>query len=566
LLKKYSNNFCLAPTTTVCSISCQNGFRDEESGNCRCCDFDAYPKYLEYATSLEKTRAEYDKTGSGDIKIEAKIIECQDTLDQLRQNVLDNCGNKTVNLDTYFFSIRADLLDLQFQVTEFASSLVPNSNCDSRPKCSAALPQRNYKDCTCFCPVKCNSTADQVFIRPKCECQFFANYSEIIAKKAEVQSLITQLSQVLRQTDFMVKFRQDLMNEVTKYRNFIAELETNWNKTTIQVKEKKVLDLFTFTGQVMNRVKSFIGSGPCRKACPKYNVVYSKDCTCYTTTEIKQFFTRFNNYLSTESSIINFDFKNKTADDTYWTQRSREVRDLAVKFNTAVTDNILTTQQQSEMVTQFIALADKLAVDWKAYQDSLKNPSPKCTITTCSGDTVKNCATCQCVPITSFNDLNTRVANGVDALLTSIETLSVLDETQKQILRNNANLIKNGRTALNTYTADFCSNLDETYTQLRTLELVGWFDKLAADIKAIKDTKVTKVCNLACPNSIWKYDPTACKCDCSKTCIVGVEVFDSYNCLCSKKTSCAKTQTLCDATNQLLDYANCLCKSKPVKK
>lgn len=477
-----------------------------------------------------------------------------------------NCGNPSVLfLEDFFKSIKEDLDILQFQVTEFASSLVPNSACDSKKPCSEASPQRNYKDCSCFCPVKCNATADQVFIRPKCECQFFANYSEIIAKRTEVQYTITQVSQVLRQTDVVEKFRQDLMNEVAKYNNYKTELETNWNRTTLSAKEKKVLDLFTFTTQVVNRVKGFIGSGPCKKACPKNNVVYSKDCTCYTTAEIKEFFTRFNSYLSTESAIINFNFKNNTADDAKWTERAREVRDLAVKFNTAVTDTILTTQQQSEMVTQFTLVAKKLADDWKNYKDSLINPPTKCTIS-CSGDTVKNCATCKCAPIIGFNDLNTRVANGVDALLASIETLSVLDESQKQILRNNANLIKNGRTALNTYTTDYCSNLDETFTQLRCLELIGWFNKLSSDIQAIKETKSTKVCNLACPNSFWKYDPSACTCECMKTCVVGVEVFDAYNCLCSKKTSCAKTQTLCDATNQLLDYAKCECKSRPVKK
>jgi hypothetical protein len=479
---------------------------------------------------------------------------------------LDNCG-KNIDLEKYFIQIKADLVKLQFQVNEFASSLVPTTNCDSKPPCTIASPQRNYKDCTCFCPVKCNSTDDQVFIRPKCECQFLANYSDIIAKRKECQNLITELSQVLRETETVIKYRQELMDEVTKYSRFISECENQWNKTSLAVKEAKILELFSYTETIIIKCKNFIGTGPCGKPCPRSNVIFVKDCTCYTTTQIKLFFSKWNSFLATESSIINYNFKNRTEDDAYWTGRSKEVRELAVKFYAAVTENKLTTQEETDIVTEFTAVCDKLIADWKAYLDSFKTaPTPKCAIT-CSGDTVKNCALCQCSPVNGFNDLNTRVADGIAQLLADIETLDALDESQKKILRNNANSIKNGRESLNSYTVEYCSNLDESFTQLRCLELIGWYDKLAADIKLIKGQQSTKVCNLACPNSIWKYDPNACTCDCSVSgCLSGIEVFDPYNCLCAKKTSCTKAQSDCDATNQLLDYSKCECKAKPVKK
>jgi hypothetical protein len=240
---------------------------------------------------------------------------------------------------------------------------------------------------------------------------------------------------------------------------------------------------------------------------------------------------------------------------------------LAEKFYTAASENLFTSEEQAQIVSSFISLADKLSADWKAYLESSRPTlAPKCSIT-CSGDTVKNCALCQCSPVSGFNDLNTKVADGIAGLLANVETLDALDESQKKILRNNANSIKNGRESLNSYTVEYCSNLDESFTQLRTLELNGWYDKLAADIKLIKDQQSTKVCNLACPNSIWKYDPTVCSCECIvKDCVHGIEVFDSYNCFCCKKTSCSKISSDCDATNQLLDYSKCECKDKPVSK
>lgn len=467
----------------------------------------------------------------------------------------------------YFLSIKSDLLSLTASVKLFVSSLVPNTKCDNAKACTIALPLRRYTDCACICPVKCNSTASYIFDRRNCACQYCEGYSKVFETRTLVQRTITEITQILRETETVVNLREELNTIVSRCSSLISTFEINYANSTTEEKIKLIEKLVADTKTVIVKCDTFKGQGPCNnKPCPRYNVIYKPDCTCYTTIQITEFVKKFSAEVTIENQVYSFNFRGNKTTEKYWEDKAKVIREYAAKFYGQIIENKLTTKQEEDVVITYTSMCDSFNAEWKAYQDSTRGTTKAPCSIPCSGDNVRNCATCTCSKIEGFNDLNTIVANGIAGLRLQIDDPAI-PANVKDDLRANADSIKKGRDDLLAYIAEFCSNLDEKYVQLRCIELNGWYQKLQSDIEVLKNLSATKICPLSCPSSKYVYDPVACTCECTITgCSANIEVPDPYNCYCAKKSTCAVTEAACTADgNKILDYTNCVCKPKPVK-
>lgn len=550
-------------TAPKCEITCSKGFADTTDGFCRCCEFVEYPKFTDLRKQLDDLIAEFDSTGSADALIDARIQAIEDKLQAINDYVLENCGAPlSAAISAQFVIIGGDIKQLGVSVEEFKISLVPNSSCDSKPPCSARLPQRKYTDCSCFCPVICNATADFVTLRDICACQYFEGYSDLIELRTQIQRIITEVSYSFWNTETASTIIKELTTELTNVNVGISGFENRWSTTTLEQKQITMETIITRASGVLETANTFIISGPCGKTCTRPRVNKATDCTCYVTKPISDFFRSFASFSSIETQIRGYNFRGNTTTQKYFTEWAARIRAEGAEFYRKVTESVFDIPTQTILVNNFINHANELSAAWKAFTLGLVVTTTKCNVA-CSGDSIKNCGTCSCAPIQQWTELNTDVLNGLPGITADIESLAI-DESDKITLRKNVKTISDGIVGLKQYVIDFCGNLDEKYVQLLCLELVGFYNKLKSDIAAIENPTFVKICTISCPNSLWVYDADACKCSCSiKNCVVGSETFDPYNCICAKKTTCALTTSSCTGLTPLLDYSNCVCKKNP---
>jgi hypothetical protein len=543
--------------------------------DCRCCDFDGYTRYKDLFDQLEKLKKDFEDVGAANSVIEAKITQLDAKLKEIADYVLEKCDNSPIPfMNANFDYVNTELVKLRVDVSAFKSDLTPNSSCNSKPNCTIANPQRNYKDCSCFCPVKCNNTANEISISGKCQCQIFNGTAKIIEVRNQCQTLLNELNYVLTDIVTSDTIYQELLTQISGCNSLIAQFSGKWNETTMEQKLVKYETLILNVQVSIQKCKDFLGNGPCKgkPTCtrPKVIIVKSLNCTCYTTTVINSFYKTYSSYLSYSSKWKSYNWKNLTSYQVYFSDWLKKIRAMSTSFYTQITEQVFTASLQNSSYVTLTTEQQNYQKEWDAFIANQTKPTtapvPKCNITSCSGDTVKNCDTCKCVAVDGWSSLITTILNGVPALLAKINAFTSDDITadSKATLISNANFMKNKILSLKNYTVDYCFNLDESYVKLACLEYSGFNVKLEADIKTIENPSVSTVCKVSCPNSKWTYDPLACKCSCSITncAATTTESFDPYNCLCVKKTTCAKVPADCPAT-QLLDYSKCECKDRP---
>lgn len=556
--------FSTAPPSPVCAISCPNGLL--KTSECKCCDYTDHSKYNQFFAKLEKLKEDFDKTGTTDDKLEKNINEAETKLAEIKTHVLGNCKQSDdAFISDIFIEVRSELIDLQVKVDVIRSSLMPNSNCDSKTPCTFKAPKRNYKTCRCFCPLRCNATVGSIKNLGKCECEYLEDYPKIIVIRKQCDEKITKLSYAFREVETVNGLTKDLSDVKDSVEKTINGFKMSWDKTTIEMKKMTIENIVATARSVFKKSDAFINSGHCGETCTLPKLQSPTNCTCYTTTAIKLFLGSYKKFLSTESKIRKQNFKGDSVNQKYYFDWATNLKKEANSFHSKVTESIFDVKAQSDLLTSWIKNCVSFDASWKQFSDSKKNSTttrPTCSVT-CLGDNIKNCLTCKCLPIKSWADLNTKVYNGIDDEVRKIDKL-IIDASDKKILKGNAEYIKKEIESLQNYTDVSCGNLDETYVQLLCLELVGFDLKLKSDIKAIENMKVQKACNVKCPNSAWKYDPLECSCRCNVSdCLKSTDAIDPYNCLCVKKSDCKITQSECYKTGQLLNYSKCKCMDKP---
>lgn len=535
-----------------------------ELSRCKCCEFADYNKYVEYIATLDKLEKDFNDANTANDAIEDKIRELRDRLKVIQEYVLKNCDTPdNAFISDSFVYVSTELIRLATQVEAFKSILVPSAICEQRPPCAASTPTRNNKDCSCFCAVKCDAMAGQVLDKQICVCQNLENYQGLIDVKVSTQRMITELSSILVESSVLTQLISELTTLQTDIARANGQIQGSWARTTTETKIKVIEDLITRSKALQERSKSFMETIPCQ-SCVRPKVPKAVDCSCYTTQAITLFFRQFTIFSSIETRIKNFNFKGDSGKQSYFLNAAAQLRSEANAFIKKVTESVFDQASQSALLSPWSKKVDAFDLEWKAYsasQAASTTAAPVCTIS-CSGDNVKNCGTCTCDPVANWVELNTNIYNSIDATIAKIATLST-SAANKKTLTDNANYIKSKIDELRLYISDFCGALDIKYVRLLCLELSGFNNKLNGDITAIQDPKFISVCNVSCPNSKWVYDALACSCKCDVfNCAQATEVVDPYNCNCAQKSSCAKTQVDCDATKQLLDYANCICRDK----
>jgi hypothetical protein len=144
-------------------------------------------------------------------------------------------------------------------------------------------------------------------------------------------------------------------------------------------------------------------------------------------------------------------------------------------------------------------------------------------------------------------------------ILAEIESLSA-DEVLKTRLRENANTLKSGVTEAKSDVAENCDGLNVTAVIEATNRLTTMYSQIKGQIIEVRNSVSSRQCSVSCPNARWVLDQCQCRC-LFFTCNSITEAIDPYNCQCSAKSSCKKTQSECASQGMFLDYSACECKS-----
>ena len=477
--------------------------------------------------------------------------------------MIKNCGSSsTIYISAQFIIILRDIKALKINVDDFNRSFVYDPKCDNSPACTVKTPTRTYTDCKCVCTVRCNAADNFVTLRDRCQCSVLEGFSRLIDAKAEIQKVFAEQSYNFNDAESVSTLLKELNVELINANTAIGNYENKWDTTTMEQKHFVLEATIAKIRSAIEKSKKNIVSGVCPTQCTRPQVIRVSDCTCYTTTPITDFFKKFPIFAATETKIRSFDFKLDIETQKSFYEWALRIRKEASEFYKKATEHVFDVSSQTLLYDEFVKHIDELNEVWKTYSNSMIVTTTKCSVV-CTGDTVKNCAKCSCIPAKGWTELNTVVLNRVNGYLEEIELLdiNIADETT---LTKNANKIKTGINELKAHFIDYCGNLDESHIALRIFEILGWTNKLKSDIEAAKLPQFVQVCASTCPTSLWAYNALACKCTCEiKECVVGAQIFDPYNCLCAKISTCALTSSSCTGLSPVLDYSSCLCKKKP---
>lgn len=308
--------------------------------------------------------------------------------------------------------------------------------------------------------------------------------------------------------------------------------------------------------------------GTCKTTC-KSNNVQVKNCSCYTTTQVTQYFSNITTFNTLEASILTYTGKGNASDLAQFKLDAFEIRKMFETFYYYLYNNYgnYDLTYISTLNSQTSAAIANLSNTWNAWKIANTPVSTACNLTSCpNANQVLNLGSgiCACQTILDWDKLP-GVLNSLATLNTTIKSLTKLPQTAINTLISNLNLIATGIPALQQYVITYQKNLDVSYTQLRCDELNAWYANLVAQVNYIQNSKALTVCDVTCPNIRWVYDPAVCSCTCNvNNCAIPTQKIDYFNCMCVNSTTCALTQSGCNANGgKILDYTNCVCKAAP---
>jgi hypothetical protein len=524
---------------TPCTTTCSSSILD--TIGCRCCEFADYSRYSTLKSELSAIEAKLESQ-TIDSVTQANIDALKQNLADIESQVVSTCGSEPPSTITASFEYAdQNLAKLKLSLETFDFQFNPNK-----------------------CTLSCDEAGGFVPVWKRCECIYFEGYEKLIAYKGSYNELFGNLIVTTYDTVQYYTENNALAVEYSFLYSVINGFQWNWDDYTAAEKTAKITEVTTKTEALIIRINTYINSnaGSCGKVCEFSLIAESTNgCQCYGSQVTIDFYTSFDQVFKyLENEIFNRNFREFTAERDYFQNWANQLRAKAVTFYTSIAETSQTTEQKQTMATEFINEVDRLKVEWEEFK-------PKLVVTcsvTCSGDTVKTCNPCECAAVSGWENLINVISPDISVTLTDIDSL-VLDDVNKDKLRANANTVSSGITQIKSYVDDTsnCNSLDVDSVRSASQRLTGLYSDLLNQIITVKNSASSDTCSTSCPSN-WIVTKSPCGCKCLPiTCDSSIQAIDAYNCQCATKTSCAETQSNCEAQSLLLDYAECTCKAKP---
>jgi hypothetical protein len=487
-----------------------------DAGNCRCCDFADFNRYTSLKTELAKIETRLS-TQTITAELQSQIDALKKSIADIEAAVIGSCGSTT------------------FQFV--------------------------------FNPSKCKLTCDEangfVPVYKRCECIFLQGYDKLYAQQAHYNALYNRLIKTVYDTVEFYEVRTAFNVEFNYMWQITKGLQWDWDRYTLEEKNAALTEVSTRTNTITTRVETYINSPPgtCGNTCAYFSLPEaSNNCQCDQSAPVVDFYNNHEKFKGIENEILAADFKEYKDDEIRFENWAKEVRRKGTEVYNGVAVAGISAEEKRSRADAFIVDYEALKAEWLAFKIKLIPAVTTCSLT-CSGDTVKRCNPCKCAAVSGWENLITVIDPDVNNVLAEIESLSA-EESLKTTLRNNANTLKSGLTQVKSYAADNCDGLDVASVTQSTNQLTTMYSNIKGQIIQVRNSASSGQCQVTCPNSRWVLDQAACKCKCLPfTCNPSTDAIDPYNCQCSAKSSCTKTQSECGSQGLFLDYAACDCKA-----
>ena len=406
----------MTETTTVCNIHCDEGIPKYDS--CECVQVVGCEGYNIVANELMNITDILKAAGQSTDVIDSAVADLNDKLADLAQY----CVAGPIIIETVsdkISYIKTKILELTYQVDQFASQLAPVDDCGFKCKYNYIL---DPKTCTCTCPIDCDKKVS-IYDWKYCQCSPYEHADKIYSTKRAITRFITKVQNNVENTTVVHQYLETLYDLLDKVKTSLSNVEYNFDTIDLN-SHVKMFEEYEIQFKVIETQYNewFKETVRCSSTICGIDKVLKYDCSCYSSSDTDKYFAELVIFNKLEGEILIG--PSDTPESQAFDERTVGIRKMFEDLYKYWVDNDSFDQATvDQMLNDLIDAVNKLREDWDNYVSS---KSRKCTALKLNCDlknTVINLKICKCSPIDGYSELQDD-ATTLDALMNEIDALS----------------------------------------------------------------------------------------------------------------------------------------------